>query len=154
MNYQLIDKSHAKEIGKLAVLLTNEIIERTGSNCFDVDEELAVDLCTNYLSSGLYSVIAAFDNLDIIGFCALCESQSLYAKGSFGIIQEFYILPIYRSQGVGKHLISSAIQFSKTKKWKRLELCTPSIPEFNRTYDFYKKNGFEITGGYKMKYET
>lgn len=32
-----------------------------------------------------------------------------------------------------------------------LELCTPHVLEFDRTVAFYESNGFEITGGYKMK---
>ncbi len=96
--------------------------------------------------------MAAFDDNEIIAFAAMCESHSLYAEGAFGIIQEFYVLPEYRSQDIGKELIKESIEFAKTKEWKRLELCTPPLPEFDRTVDFYKANGFEITGGYKMKH--
>ena len=152
MKYKLVDKSQTEEIAKLAVCLTNEIIERTGIKHFNVDEPLAVSLCQNYVSNGLYNVIAAFDENKIIGFGALCESHSLYAEGSFGIIQEFYVMPNYRSQEIGKKLINEIVNFSKNKKWKRLELCTPPLPEFDRTVAFYQENGFEITGGYKMKY--
>gem|GEM_PF-2146775 len=34
---------------------------------------------------------------------------------------------------------------------QRLERCTPPLPEFERSVAFYQANGFEITGGYKMK---
>jgi len=154
MKYKIIDKSKSKskEIAKLAVCLTNEIIERTGIKYFDVDAPLAINLCENYVSNGLYHVMAAFDEDKIIGFGAICESHSLYAEGSFGIIQEFYVMPEYRSREVGKSLIQEIVEFAKQQKWKRLELCTPPVPEFNRTVEFYQSNGFEITGGYKMKY--
>ena len=152
MKYIVIDKSKAEEVAKLAVCLTNEITERTGIKHFDIDVLLAVRLCQNYVSNGFYHVIAAFDDNKIIGFGAVCESHSLYAEGTFGIIQEFYVMPDYRSQDVGKELISKIVTFSKSKKWKRLELCTPPLPEFKRTVEFYQGNGFEITGGYKMKY--
>ena len=153
MKYKIVDKSKSEEIAKLAVCLTNEIMERTGIKYFNVDVPLAVSLCQNYLSNGLYYVIAAFDKNEIIGFGALCESHSLYAEGTFGIIQEFYIMPNYRSQNIGKELICEIVNFSKSKKWKRVELCTPPLPEFNRTVEFYQANGFEITGGHKMKRE-
>ena len=152
MQYKLIENEQAEEIANLAVCLTNEIIERTGIKHFEVDVPLAIELCKNYVSSGLYSVIAAFDAGNIVGFGALCESHSLYAEGTFGIIQEFYVMPEYRSKEVGKGLIQEIIKFAKTNKWKRLELCTPPIPEFDRTVEFYQSNGFEITGGYKMKH--
>ncbi len=90
MDYKLIDETQSEEIAKLAVCLTNEIIERTGIQYFDVDIPLSINLCKNYVSNGLYHVMAAFDGDEIIGFGAICESHSLYAEGSFGIIQEFY----------------------------------------------------------------
>jgi len=152
VQYKLIENEQAKEIANLAVCLTNEIIERTGTKHFDVDAPLAIELCKNYVSNGLYSVIAAFDAGNIVGFGALCESHSLYAEGTFGIIQEFYVMPEYRSKEVGKELIQEIIKFAKINKWKRLELCTPPTPEFDRTVEFYESNGFEITGGYKMKH--
>ena len=152
MQYKLIENEQAEEIANLAVCLTNEIIERTGTKHFDIDVPLAIELCKKYVSNGLYNVIAAFDAGNIVGFGAMCESHSLYAEGPFGIIQEFYVMPEYRSKDVGKGLIQEIIKFAKTNEWKRLELCTPPIPEFDRTVEFYQSNGFEITGGYKMKH--
>lgn len=151
MKISVIDKSRAEEVAKLAVCLTNEIIERTGTRHFDIDVPQAASLCESFIAHGQYSVLAAFDRDKIVGFGALCESHSLYAEGAFGIIQEFYVLPAYRSQGVGQRLVEEMVNFARGRKWKRLELCTPPVPEFERAVDFYKANGFEITGGYKMK---
>ena len=152
MQYKIVDEDKSNEVAKLAVCLTSEIIERTGIKHFDVDVSLAEKLCKQFLEQGKYSIVAAFDNDHIVGFGALCESHSLYAEGTFGIIQEFYVLPEYRSKSIGKELLESIIGYAKSKLWVRLELCTPPIPEFDRTVSFYKENGFEITGGYKMKY--
>ncbi|MBT0962815.1 GNAT family N-acetyltransferase [Denitromonas iodatirespirans] len=152
MEYRLIDETSTDEVARLAVCLTNEIIERTGVKHFDVDLPLAMALCDEFVRQGQYSVIAAFDGATIVGFGALCECRSLYAEGSFGTIQEFYVLPDYRSRNIGKALLGEIIAFAKRKGWKRLELCTPPVPEFDRTVAFYQANGFEITGGYKMKY--
>ena len=152
MKYKIIDKSKFEDIAKLAVCLTSEIMERTNTKAFDVDISLSISLCENFVASGLYHVMAAFDGGRIIGFAAVCESHSLYAQGSFGIIQEFYVLPEYRSKQVGKSLIQEIINYAQQREWKRLELCTPPVPEFDKTVAFYQSNGFEITGGYKMKY--
>ena len=152
IEYKIIDASQANDIALLAVCLTNEINQRVGINHFDGDESLAKKLCQKFVSEGVYTVISAFDNNQIVGFGALCESHSLYAEGAFGILQELYVMPSYRSQGVGKELMNKIVSFTKSKQWKRLELCTPPIPEFDRTVEFYKDNGFEIVGGYKMKH--
>jgi len=151
MDFSEINSARAEDIARLAVCLTNEIIERTGINHFDVDVPKAARLCRDYLENGHYTVIAALEGEEVAGFAALCESYSLYAEGAFGIVQEFYILPAYRSQGVGRQLIEMVRGVARQKNWTRLELCTPPVPEFERTVAFYRDNGFEITGGYKMK---
>ena len=153
MEYKIVDSEKSEDVAGLAVCLTKEIIERTGTRHFNVDVPLAEELCRKFIERGLYTVVAAFDGKQIVGFASLCESHSLYAEGTFGIIQELYVLPEWRSKSMGRELIAKAKEFAKSRQWKRLELCTPPVPEFDRTVSFYCDNGFEITGGYKMKYE-
>ncbi len=74
MKFQIIEKSQSEEVAKLAVCLTNEIIERTGIKHFDVDVPLAVSLCDNYVSKGLYNVIAAYDQNEIYN-CIIRRSK-------------------------------------------------------------------------------
>lgn len=140
-------------IARLAKALTDEIIERTGARHFNVDEEATSGLCRSLMEQGKYRVLLAFDAKSErpIGCATLCESHALYAEGSFGIIQEFYIEPEFRSQQVGAKLLDRAVLEAGRLGWKRLELCTPPLPEFERTLDFYTDNGFEITGGRKLK---
>lgn len=152
MTYLWIKQIHVDQIAQLAICLTHEIIERTGMQHFDVDIVLAEKLCKEFLERDKYHVIAALDQNRVIGFGALCESYALYAEGTFGILQEFYVLPEYRSLNIGQQLICEIKRFAKGKNWKRLELCTPPLPEFDRTVSFYQDNGFERTGGYKMKW--
>jgi GNAT superfamily N-acetyltransferase len=151
VNIVIVDTSKATEIAHLAACLLNEIMERTGVRYFDVDVQHTAKLCKKYIDKGQYHVMAVQDHDRIIGFGAICESHSLYAEGAFGILQEFYVMRRYRSQGIGKQLLMEIVDYAKSQNWKRLELCTPPVPEFDRTVDFYRANGFEITGGYKMK---
>ena len=109
----LLEKHHSADIAQLAVCLTQEIVERTGVNQFDVDAPLATSLCERYIENGQYHVLAAQFENHIIGFGALCESHSLYAEGTFGILQEFYVLPEYRSENVGKRLINAIAMYAK-----------------------------------------
>ncbi|WP_303722868.1 GNAT family N-acetyltransferase [Malonomonas rubra] len=145
--------SDSQVIAYFAKALTDEIIVKTGAQHFNVDMAETVDLCRKLMEQGKYTVFLAIKagSDKPIGFAALCESYSLYAEGTFGIVQEFYIEPGFRSQKVGHVLLKSVVEHAKSFGWKRLELCTPPLPEFEKTINFYKKNGFEVTGGRKMK---
>lgn len=151
MNIFHVSSENCEEIARLAVCLTNEIMERTGVAHFNVDLPATVNRCRQFIEQGHYCVVAARDGDRIVGFGTLCESHSLYAEGSFGIIQEFFVLPEFRSRQVGKQLLEHIINLAREREWKRLELCTPPMPAFARTLEFYQHYGFEITGGYKMK---
>jgi GNAT superfamily N-acetyltransferase len=47
--------------------------------------------------------------------------------------------------------LEKAVEFADKRDWKRIEVTTPPLPEFERTLNFYQKNGFEISGGKKLK---
>lgn len=79
------------------------------------------------------------------------ESYALYAEGAYGTIPELYIKKDYRSLNIGKLLLEKAKEFAISKKWKRLEVTTPPLPQFDRTLSFYEDNSFEIAGGRKLK---
>ncbi len=132
--------------------LTDEIMTRTGAPHFDVDALQIENDCRNFLKSGCYAVyMAEVAGAQCAGFATLCESRALYAGGSFGVIQEFYVAPQFRSTGLGRKLLDAVAAHGARLGWKRLEMCTPQLPEFDRTLEFYRRNGFEITGGRKMK---
>ena len=67
---------------------------------------------------------------------------------------ELYVKKDWRSQSIGQKLLVKVTAFAKEKNWQRIEVTTPPLPEFERTLRFYQKNGFEITGGRKLKMGT
>jgi GNAT superfamily N-acetyltransferase len=142
----------APTVARLVKALTDEICQRSAAH-FDVDLVVSTALCRKLIEQGHYRVLLAIEQQggETVGCATLCESHALYAEGSFGIIQEFYILPHYRSQQIGAQLMAAVIAQARERNWKRLELCTPPLPAFERTIVFYMQNGFEITGGRKMK---
>lgn len=136
----------------MVVALTDEIISRTRTPHFTVNVPETTARCREFIESGKYVVyIAEAVGRGALAFAALCESHALYAEGTFGIVQEFYVMPDHRSSGVGQQLLEAVASHARAAGWKRLELCTPPLPEFQRTIAFYERNGFEITGGRKMK---
>jgi GNAT superfamily N-acetyltransferase len=106
----------------------------------------------DFLGREKYFVFVARDDRgNAVGFVSLCESHALYAEGSFGTIPELYVRPARRSKNVGRSLVSAAKGFGLSRGWKRLEVTTPPLPQFDKTLAFYEREGFAITGGRKLK---
>jgi GNAT superfamily N-acetyltransferase len=146
--------TEAAIVAEMATALTSDIIQRTGVLHFNVDLPETTKLCERLIHSQAYVALIAIDNSNPVGFAGLCESHALYTEGTFGIIQEFYVVPSERSAGVGAALIEAATAHAQSRGWRRLELCTPPLPEFQRSLMFYERHGFEVTGGRKMKHIT
>jgi len=68
-----------------------------------------------------------------------------------GVIQEFYVIPEYRSAGIGAQLIEEVRNYGLAQHWACIELCTPPLPAFDKALSFYQKNGLAPVGGRKMR---
>jgi GNAT superfamily N-acetyltransferase len=156
MDYAVVkaDPQEAHTVATLLLELLEEIMTHTGGRHFNVDRSAAVERCGQFLEKGIYTAFIAKESVasaTAIGVITLTETHALYAEGAFGIIPELYVKPPWRSRGVGATLLDAATQFGRQQRWKRLEVTTPPIPEFDRTFQFYCGNGFSIAGGRKMK---
>ncbi|MDE3021686.1 MAG: GNAT family N-acetyltransferase [Pseudomonadota bacterium] len=149
-----IEQAYPEESSRLAPLviaLLNEIMTASGASSFNINLEEMTARCEQFINSGSYIVYKASINNRAVGLITLCESLSLYAEGTYGIIQELYVIGGFRSLGIGKRLVNAVKAYGKHKGWKRLEVTTPPLPEFDRTFSFYEKQGFSVAGGKKMK---
>lgn len=131
--------------------LLEEIMAVSGVNAFSVDRATTQARLDLFLREGWYTVLTARQDKKAIGFAALHEVHSLYAEGSFGLLQEFYVSPACRSRGVGRQLLDAAKAHGRDRGWKRLEVTTPPLPAFDRALTFYQREGFVVTGGRKLK---
>ncbi len=143
----------AEQIALMVKRLTDEIIDAIGEKPFNIDLAETSARCRRFLEQELYAVYRAINSEsdEPLGFIALCESHALYAEGAFGIIQELYVDPAHRSKGIGGKLVKTAMDHARKQGWKRLEVCTPPLPQFAGTVQFYERQRFEVTGGRKMK---
>lgn len=116
----------------------------------DFSEENLDSIVEDFLKKG--SIVIAVDNSsdEIVGLISFVESSALYARGDFGVINELYIIPEYRSKKIGQKLIHFLMEEGKRRNWSRLELDTPEVEKSEKTINFYKKEGF-IPIGYRMK---
>jgi len=153
MNIQIIKatKNDSLDLAILTGELLQEIMDKINIQVFNFNQDETQKRAEDLISKNLYFVFIAKDQDKSIGFISLYESYALYAEGSYGTIPELYVKPEYRSLSIGKELLKKAKEFASSKNWKRLEVTTPPLPQFDRTLFFYENNSFEISGGRKLK---
>ena len=143
---------NAQHIAIMVGELLDEIMQAIGNQAFNFSLSATSDRLADFIEQEKYYVFIAQDeNAAPVGFITLCVSYALYAEGAFGIIPELFVRPAYRSQKVGLQLMEQAKTFGRLRGWKRLEVTTPQLPQFNKTLAFYEREGFAIAGGRKMK---
>ncbi len=151
----IIEKAGAGDSHEIAVMvgaLLHEIMSTTGVQAFNFSVKETAGRLKNFLDHEKYIVfVARKENGNAVGFIALYESHALYAEGAFGTIPELYVYPEYRSHNVGRRLLCEARSFGTARGWKRLEVTTPPLPQFDKALAFYEREGFAITGGRKLK---
>ena len=81
-----------------------------------------------------------------IGVITVMEAFAIYAGGNYGIIDEMYVAPAYRSQGVGALLIDAVKKLGRQRGWLRLDVAAPPEEKWQRSVRFYESNGFVFTG--------
>ena len=144
--------AQADEIALMVGELLAEIMSVIGIPAFSCNLDETTARLKNFIDREKYWVfVAVNDEGCAIGFVTLCESYALYAEGAFGTIPELYVRPEHRSKNVGFRLLSAAKSFAMARGWKRLEVTTPPLPQFDKTLAFYTREGFAITGGRKLK---
>jgi len=142
---------NAEIIGSLVVRLTQEICDRTNVQHFDIDLESTIQRCEALLSAGHYAAIIGWSDNIPVAVSTISETYALYAGGKIGVIQEFYVIPEFRSSGVGARLIEQVRDYGQKHDWSCIELCTPPLPEFERALSFYQNNDLAPVGGRKMR---
>ena len=135
--------------------LLREIMALVGTKAFGFHQEETEARARSWITDGKYSVLLVRDEVqpEPLGFLALYESYALYTEGAFGTIPEFYVRPAHRSKGVGAALMGEARRLGQSRGWRRIEVTTPPLPQFDRTMAFYQREGFSISGGRKLNLE-
>ncbi|ALA58451.1 GNAT family N-acetyltransferase [Nitrospira moscoviensis] len=143
----------APVITKMVGELLGEIMTAIGEPVFGFDPVATERRARTWMADGSSLVWLARDSesRQIVGFMAFYEGYALYAEGAFGTMSELFVRRAFRSQGVGAALIHEAKRVAKARRWTRIEVTTPPLPQFDRTYEFYTRHGFTVSGGRKMK---
>ena len=136
-------KKHAKEI----VRLVNDLISELTGKRFVINEIEAIEFIERSIEKRDYFAFLALDDRqNALGIITVGESGAVYAGGAFGVIHEFYIVREMRSNGIGNQLIEKVKETAAVMGWKRLEAGAPPYPRWERTTNFYLREGFAEIG--------
>lgn len=148
MKIELANNSHIQLILPLLKELYLELGEEEESIPF-LNKKLIEDI----LSSKQTDIYIIYNhNNEAIGITTLTETQAIYAGGKYGVIDEMFVKPGYRSKNIGTQLIQNIKAIAVTKGWRRIDVTAPTEERWKRTVDFYEKNGFVFTGP-KLKFK-
>ena len=147
--------SDAPVIAQMVGELLREIMAMVGTKAVGFHQEESEARARSWMTDEKYSVLLARDGVqpEPLGFLALYERFPLYTEGVYGTIPEFYVRPAHRLKGVGAALLEQSRRLGASRGWRRLEVTTPPLPQFDRTSAFYQREGFSISGGRKLKLE-
>ena len=142
MNQVVIRKATQSDLStiyELAIELTDSV-KNSGGTAKDVLSENSRNVLTNPNS---YILLADTEG-KVIGFISFMTRKTIIHSGLCGLIDELVVSKRHRGKGVGKELISAAIE-----KCKKLGCCEVEVStEFTNVNarEFYKHGGFEETG--------
>ncbi|GGF28080.1 GNAT family N-acetyltransferase [Flavobacterium limi] len=130
MNAYKINKATAKDSGLISELiceLLKDFNQQSGSN-FVIDASKIEDTCKELLPRENFAGFIAIDSRtnQTAGMITIAQGTAIYNGGDFGVITELYVDRNIRSKGIGKLLIQSALEFARTKNWKKVEVGAPA----------------------------
>ncbi len=132
-----------ERVGELTYALLEELYPELGYRrdaCVESARQLLAD------GHGVWSFLASTREGRDVGVVTLNECAAIYAGGRFGEISELYVVPDSRSRRVGALLTDTAARFGRERGWPFIEVGAPSVPDWQRTVDFYLRYGFEEVG--------
>lgn len=142
---RLATLAEATIVGELAYKMESELWPDALDSLKEADFVRAAHLLLQP-HTGLWAFLAIAESRQHIGVLTLNKCAAIYAGGFFGEIADLYVSPSWRSTGIGKRLVDAAVAFSRNRCWPFLEVGAPSLPRWQRTFDFYKRLGFKEIG--------
>lgn len=137
------EPADARAVGTLVATLLAELYDReVAPDAIDGSAEAAGRL----LGEDGFAAILGFAEASPVAVLTLSLCKSVYAKGSFGEIAEFYVAPAHRSRRLGRRMVEAAIAYARRAGWPHLEVGAPHVPRWQRSVDFYQACGFTMVG--------
>ena len=109
-----------------------------------IDIKLIAENCRNLLSEANSHILVAEIEGIIVGFVNFTIRKTILHRGLSGLIDELIIDKSYRGKGIGRQLLSSAIEKSRQLGCCEVEVSTEKTNIKAR--EFYRQYGFTERG--------
>lgn len=148
-----IHMADASQIGTVLTLIEELLAElgEEGEEFLGIDREklerdIRRDLASNQAWGRFIPLLAIDEDGAPIGVLTLFESFAIYAGGAYGVINEIYVRPEHRFQGVGTRLVEEAMIIARRRRWFRVDVTGPEKDAETPAVRFYERVGFEFVG--------
>ena len=144
MEIRLAQTRDCEAVAHLVYCLMAEL---SAPRALDVSVDDCLETARTLLGGpAVWAFLAEVTPGDAVGVLTLNECAAIYAGGRFGEISELFVSSPFRRKGIGESLVRAAVEFGKSREWKRLEVCAPPVPPWERSVAFYCRNGFTQLG--------
>jgi len=126
-------------IGKLTLELIKAMGDTEG-----IDIKLVAENCQNLLSENNSHILVAEIGGVVVGFVNFTTRKTILHRGLSGLVDEIIVAKGYRSKGLGKQLLSGAIEKSRQLGCCEVEVSTEKTNI--RAREFYRQCGFTERG--------
>jgi len=134
--------------GPLVLELVNALLTELGEEGDESGVLMAAEMMAAWVADqGCHTAfIARSEAGETVGVATLSTAFALYAAGRYGILNEMYVVPEWRSKGVGAELIQAVADYGRRRGWRRIDVTAPESDRWERTREFYERQGFEYSG--------
>ena len=139
-------EAKSEHTGAVASLVERLLIELEPEAQDEIRRLGVPSVAERLLNSGKIIAFLALVDGAPAGVATLHECAAIYAGGIFGEISELYVAPEFRSRRIGQQLLDAISRKAEELGWNRIEVGSPPPDEWQRTLQFYEKNGFVSTG--------
>jgi GNAT superfamily N-acetyltransferase len=149
MNVEIAQSHEVYAVLELLEELLMELVDE-GTDLPWIDrEKLHADIRNNLDSEAgshggpgrLLAVLAKETNGLAVGVLLLSQCFAIYAGGEYGVIDEMYVRPEYRGQGIERQLLDEAVAVATRRGWLRLDVTGPEAAHSERAARFARNLG-------------
>jgi GNAT superfamily N-acetyltransferase len=145
VSWQVRPASHA-DIPAVAAGISELLVELGGKPAATEALEETAHALIDDSDAGV--VLVAEEESEIVGVLGVSWQVAIRIPGRYGLIQELWVHPSWRSRTIGGDLLVALFELARRRQVARLEVGLPSerFPHLGATEAFYVNNGFTTIG--------